>query len=145
MPRIQLQALVPASPEAVYEHVTAFAATGRTGRRALEERYGRLVGRDGDTFTFKDDTREGVTWRCTFQPPTQRVMQAPGSQWNDRIDWFEPWGEGTFWTVVWEGKARGVRVFTQWLGFQLSGKRRAYAEVVRPVIMHFEEVNGRQT
>ncbi len=145
MPRIQVQAIVPASPEAVYEHVTAFAVTGRTGRRALEERYGRLVGRDGDTYTFKEDTEEGITWRCTFQPPTQRVMQAPGSQWSDRIDWFYPWGEGTLWTVIWEGNARGLRVFTQWLGFQLKGKKRAYAQVVGPVVRHFEEVSRNQT
>ena len=149
MPRIQIQAFVPASPEAVYEYVTAFAVTGRTGRRALEEKYGRLVGRDGDTYTFNEkpneDTEEGVTWHCTFQPPTQRFMQAPGSKWADRTDWFEPWGEGTLWTVVWEGKARGVRVFAQWLLFQIRGKRRAYAEMVRPVVGHFEELNRRQT
>ena len=145
MPRIQVQAIVPASPEAVYEHVTAFAVTGRTGRRALEERYGRLVGRDGDTYTFKEDTEEGITWRCNFQPPTRRVMQAPGSQWADRVDWFEPWGEGTLWTVLWGGNVRGFRVFTQWLGFQLRGKKRAYAEVVRPVVRHFEEVSRNQT
>ena len=149
MPRIQVQAIVPASPEAVFEHVTAFAVTGRTGRRALEEKYGRLVGRDGDTYTFKEETKEdaeeGVTWRCTFTPPTQRVMQAPGSQWADRIDWFHPWEEGTLWTVLWEGKGRGVRVFTQWLGFQFRGKRRTYAEVIIPVVRHFEELNRRQT
>ena len=143
MPRIQVQAIVPASPEAVYEHVTAVA--GRTGRRTLEEKYGRLVGRDGDTYTFKEDTKEGVNWRCTFHPPTQRVMQAPGTTWVDRIDWFYPWGEGTIWTVVWQGNVRGIRVFTQWLGFQLRGKRRAYAEVVSPVVKHFEEINRRQT
>ena len=145
MPRIQVQALVPASREVVYEHVTAFAVTGRTGRRALEEKYGRLVGRDGDTYTFKEGTQEGITWRCTFQPPAQRVMRSPGTTWFDRIDWFEPWEEGTLWTIVWEGNARGVRVFTQWLGFQLKGKRRAYDQVVRPVVSHFEEVNRRQT
>ena len=144
MPRIQLQALIPASPEAVYEHVTAFAVTGRTGRRALEQKYGRLVGRDGDTYTFKEDTEAGVTWRCTFRPPTQRVMQAPGTKWADRIDWFQPWEEGTLWTVMWAGNARGVQVFTQWLGFQLRGKRRVYAQVVGPVVRHFEEVNRRQ-
>ena len=143
--RIQLQALIPASPEAVYEHVTAFAVTGRTGRRALEEKYGRLVGRDGDTYQFQEDTEESVTWHCTFQPPTQRVMRAPGTGWADRIDWFAPWGEGTLWTVAWEGKVRGLRVFTQWLGFQLSGKRRTYAELVRPVVNHFEEVSRPQT
>ena len=142
MTRIQLRALIPASPEVVYEHVTAFSVTGR---RALEKKYGRLVGRDGDTYTFKEDTEEGVTWRSTFQPPTQRVMRAPGTRWADRIDLFEPLGEGTIWTVMWEGNARGVRVFTQWLGFQLRGKKRAYAKVVRPVVMHFEEVNRHQT
>ena len=144
-----MRALIPASPEVVYEHVTAFSVTGRTGRRALEEKYGRLVGRDGDTYTFQEDTKEdseeGVTWRTTFQPPTQRVMRAPGTRWADRIDLFEPLGEGTIWTVMWEGNARGVRVFTQWLGFQLRGKKLAYAEVVRPVVMHFEEVTRRQT
>ena len=148
MPRIQVQALVPASPEAVYEHVTAFAVSGRTGRRALEEKYGRLVGRDGDTYTFreetKEDTEEGVTWSCTFNPPTRRVMQAPGSRWADRVDWFEPWEEGTLWTVMWEGNPRGFRVFTQWLGFLLWGKKRAYAGIMRPVVRHFEEVSGNQ-
>ena len=145
MPRIRLQALVPASPEAVYEHVTAFAVTGRTGRRALEERYGRLVGRDGDTYTFKEETQEGVTWRCTFQPPTRRVMQAPDSTWADRIDLFEPREEGTLWTVMWESNARGLRVFTEWLGFRLKGKLGAYAEVVTPVVRHFQQANRRQT
>ena len=145
MPGIQIRPLVPASPEVVYEHVTGYAVTGRTGRRALEEKYGRLVGRDGDTYTFKEDTEEGVTWHCTFQPPTKRVMQAPGTGWADRIDWFGPWEGGTLWTVIWEGNARGLRVFTQWLGFQLRGKKRTYAEVVRPVLGHFEELNRRQT
>ena len=149
MPRIQIQAIIPGSPDAVYEHVTAFAVTGRTGRRALEERYGRLVGRDGDTYIFQEDPREGseegVTWNCTFQPPTQRFMQAQGTSWADRIDWFEAWGEGTLWTVVWQSHAQGVRVFIHWLGFQLGGKKRAYAEVVRPVVGHFEEINSRQT
>lgn len=149
MPRIQVQAIIPASPEAVYEHVTAFAVTGRTGRRVLEEKYGRLVGRDGDTYTFKEnteeDTEEEVTWICTFQPPTQRVMRAPGTAWADRIDWFTPWEEGTLWTVVWESNARGFRIFTQWLGFQFKGKKRARAEVVKPVVGHFEEETRRQT
>ena len=149
MPRIQVQAIIPASPESVYEHVTAFAVTGRTGRRALEEKYGRLVGRDGDTYTFKEaareDTEEGVTWHCIFQPPTRRVMQAPATPWADRTDWFSPWGEGTLWTVVWEGNARGIRLFAQWLGFQIRGKKRAHADIVRPVVGHFEEINQRQT
>ena len=149
--------MVPASPEAVYEHVTGFAVTGRTGRRALEEKYGRLVGRDGDTYSFqdtarkdgpnapKDDSPEGVIWRCTFDPPKRRIMEALDAKWADRTDWFEPWEEGTLWTVVWVGKSTGFRIFAQWLLFQLKGKRQAIAEVVRPVVAHFEEVNGRQT
>ena len=152
MPRIQIQAVIPASPEAVYEHVTAFAVNGRTGRRALEERYGRLVGRDGDTYKFQwdpkeetEDTEQGVTWHCTFQPPTWRLMQAPGSNWADRTDWFEPRGEETLWTIMWVGKAQGFRVFAQWLLFQFQGKRRAYAEVVLPVVRHFKEASRRQT
>lgn len=141
MPRIQVQTIIPASPEAVFEHVTAFAVNERTGRRALEEKYGRLVGRDGETYTFQEDTEEAVTWHCTFLPPTQRVMKAPGTAWADRIDWFQPWGEGTVWTVIWEGNAQGFRVFAQWLGFQLRGKRRAQVEIVAPVVRHFEALN----
>ena len=121
MPRIQVQAIVPASPEAVYEHVTAFAVAGRTGRRTLEEKYGRLVGRDGDTYTFKEDTKEGVNWRCTFHPPTQRVMQAPGTTWVDRIDWFYPWGEGTIWTVVWQGNVRAFAFSRSGWAFSSGG------------------------
>ena len=105
------------------------------------EKYGRLVGRDGETYTFKEDTKEGVTWHCTFLPPTQRVMKAPGTAWADRIDWFKPCEEGTIWTVLWQGNARGVRVFTQWLGFQIRGKKRAFAEVLNPVVRHFEALN----
>lgn len=157
MPMIQLKTIVPASPEAVYEYVTAYAITGRTGRRALEEKYGRLVGRDGDTYSFqdtaskdkpnapKDDSPEGVIWRCTFDPPNRRIMEALDPKWADRTDWFEPWDEGTLWTIVWVGKSRGFRTLAQWLLFQVKGKRQATAGVVRPVVAHFEEVNARQT
>ena len=142
---IRIQAFVSGSPEAVYEHVTAYAATGRTNRRTLEERYGKLVARDGDVYTFKGDSEEAVSWSCAFQAPTQRVMRALDSKWADRFDWFEPSGNGTLWTIVWETKVTGLRALTQGLGYHLAGKRKMYAQVVEPVIRHFQQESGGQT
>lgn len=139
MPIIKFQTLVPGSPEQVFGYVTGFAASGRFIRKAVEGKHGRLVGQEGGIYTFEDDTGDGSTWHCTFDPPHRRVMRAPDAKWADRTDIFEPAGDGTLWTVVWEPKAKGLRTYTQWLSFQLRGKRRVYQGVVLPVLRHFQE------
>ena len=139
MPIIKFQTVVQGKIEQVYEHVTGFAATGRFNQKALEEKHGPLLEREGDTYIFREDSEDGVTWRCAYDPPRQRIMRAQESNWADRIDLFEPRQEGTLWTVIWEPKARGFRAYTQWLGFRLRGKRQVYQEVILPVVRHFEE------
>ena len=89
MPRLQLRALVPGDLEEVWEHVTACSATGRVNRRALVEKYGRLVAQDGDSYTFRDESENGVTWRCTFDRPNRRLMEDQDSRWSDRNDYFQ--------------------------------------------------------
>ena len=139
MPVIKYQTQVPASPEQVYEHVTGYSATGAVSRRGLEQKHGRLLEQDGDTYTFEDAGDEKVIWRCTFNPPHQRTMRALESKWADRIDWFQPSGDGTLWTVVWEPKAVGFRSYTQWLAAKLTGKSKIYNEAIAPVLRHFQE------
>ena len=142
MPIIKFQTVVPGSLERVYEYVTAFSTSGRTNHRALEEKHGKLVSRDGDSYIFQDDADDQLTWVCTFEPPHNRTMRAPESKWADRIDLFETSGEGTLWSVVWESKTTGIRSYTQWLSFHLRGKRQAYQSVILPVLRHFQEGGG---
>jgi hypothetical protein len=137
MPNIGFQVQVPASPEQVFEYVTRFPVTGRPSRSVLEDRYGRLLEQDGQDYTFQDDANEELRWRCTFDPPRQRVMRLPETNWADRLDWFETSELGTVWTILWELKTTGMRSYTQWLTFQLTGKRRTYHQVVAPVLQHF--------
>ena len=145
MPNIGFQVQVPASPEQVFEYITRFPVSGRPSRRTLEDRYGRLLEQDGNDYTFQDDTNEELRWRCTFDPPRQRVMRILESNWADRIDFFEPSEDGTIWTIVWELKTQGIRSYTQWLTFQLTGKRRTYEQVVAPVLRHFGQAEAAPT
>ena len=137
MPAIRFQVQVPASPERVFEHVTRFPAAGPPSRRTLEGKYGRLVGQDGQDYTFLDKADENIRWRCTFDPPRHCAMRAVESTWADRFDWFEPSGEGTLWTVGWDTKTRGIRSLIQWMIFQKTGKRQTYEQMVAPVLRHF--------
>ena len=139
MPKIKFQAAVSGTVEQVYQHVTGFATTGRFNQKALEERHGRLLEQEGNTYTFREDSADAVTWRCAYDPPHQRIMRAQESKWADRIDQFEARQQGTLWTVIWEPKARGIRAYTQWLGFRLRAKKRVYQEVMMTVVRHFEE------
>ena len=46
MPNIKFRTLVPGPPEQVYEYVTAYPASGRVSRKALEEKHGELIEQD---------------------------------------------------------------------------------------------------
>ncbi len=139
MPNIMFRTLVPAAPEQVYEHVTGYSTSGRISRRALEEKHGKLIEQDGDDYVFREGAEDGIIWRCSFDPPRRRVMRADGSQWADRVDDFEPSGDGTLWTVVWEPKAIGFRSYTQWLMFHIRGKSQIQASLIMPVVEHFQQ------
>lgn len=139
MPIIKFEAVVPGVLEQVFEYVTGFSATGSVNRKALEEKHGRLIEQEGDTYTFQDDSDGGTLWHCTYDPPERRVMRAPDARWADRIDLFQPSSDGTLWTVVWEPKTKGIRSYTQWLMFRIRGKSRVYEGVIMPVVRHFQE------
>jgi hypothetical protein len=143
MPKLKFQTLVPANVDQVYEHVTAFPVNGEADEKALENKHGRLLEREGNTFTFQENTGPGTRWQCTFDPPKLRTMRALDSSWSDRIDQFEPAQGGTIWTITWELKGRGLAAYTQWLGFQFKDKQRVYGMIVLPVVQHFQKDEGR--
>ena len=139
MPNITIRTLVPGKPEQVFTHVTGFATTGPASQKALEQKHGRLISQEDGVYIFEDDTGDGATWHCTFDPPHRRIMRAPEAKWADRWDLFEPYGEGTLWTLVWVPKAKGIQSFTQWFSFQLRGKTRVNQGIIMPVVRRFQE------
>ena len=140
MPDIKLQAFVPGHPDWVFQYVTAFSPTGQPDIAALQSRYGQLLSQEGNTYSFQETEGDKICWQCAFEPPRRRVMRAVDSPWADRIDEFEPSGDGTLWTILWETKTRGLKTYTQWLGFRFSGRRRTMELTVAPVIEHFQSV-----
>jgi len=128
---------IPAERHRVFEYVTAFCLNGEIDLSAMEQRYGRLLNREGNTFNFLEPIGGGIHWRCVFDPPRQRVMQAIDSTWSDRIDSFEVADGGTLWKITWQLKTRGLARFTQWLAFQLRVRRQIRANMIQPVISHF--------
>ena len=138
MPLFRIEAFVPAPPEQVFRHVTAFPARGAPDIRLLEERYGRLLDQEGDSYTFEEKSEAATRWRYTFTPPSSRFMEAVGSTWADRIDTFEASGQGTRWIVGWNPKSRGFPAFVQWLVFKHKGRQQAYDRLVPPVIEAFQ-------
>ena len=140
MPTYKFQIPVHGPLEQVYEYVTSFTDGGPVNQKVLEEKHGRLIEQEGETYIFKGASDDDPTWRCTYDPPRQRVMRAQESKWADRIDLFEAAGDdSTLWTVAWEPKATGIQAYTQWLGYHIRGKTHLYAEVILPVIVHFQE------
>ena len=141
MPVFKIEAYVPASPEQVFSHVTAFPARGEPNTRALEERYGQLLSREGDSYTFQDKATAENQWQCAFEPPRRRVMRSVASTWADRIDIFEPSGEGTHWTLLWEPKTRGAPALFKSLFFRFKDRKELHARLVQPVLDQFRQGN----
>ena len=83
---LKIRTQIPATPAQVFEYVTTFSSDGQVNQQALENKYGRLLEQEGNTYTFLESTG-GVTWRCTFEPPGHRAMRTVGSTWSDRLDW----------------------------------------------------------
>ena len=137
MPAIGFKVYLPVAPAQAFERVTRFPASGRPRRRTLEEFYGRLLQQDANVYTFQDRNDEEARWRCRFDPPNFRVMEAVDSPWADRYDVFEPSGEGALWTVSWQLKDKGFKAWMQWLTFRLGGKRQAYEQTIAPILSHF--------
>ena len=138
MPPMQIQAHIPATPEQVFTYVTAFPLHGDPDLAALESKYGRLLSQDGDAYIFQDHTPSANRWRCTFDPPRQRVMAAIQSTWSDRTDTFAPDGNGTLWTLTWQPQATGLPALVKTLVFRLRGRRQVHARIIQPVLDEFQ-------
>ena len=123
---------------AVYEYVTAFPTQGEPDTKAMEQKYGRFLDRESNTYTFLENIGGGVKWECVFDPPARRIMRAPGTKWSDRIDWFEVVEGGTLWTIHWQLKARAPAVYFQALMFHIRAKRQVYSQTILPVLRHFQ-------
>lgn len=141
MPSLRVSALVRGKIDQVYEYVTGYPVGGQVNVQALESKYGKVVEREDSTLTFREEVGEGLTWQCTFEPPHQRIMRALDSTWSDRTDRFEATDSSTLWTITWEVKASGIRVYTKWLTFLLRDRRIIYRRVVAPVVAHFQQEN----
>ncbi len=144
MALLRLSVYIHAPIEDVYRHVTAFGADGPVSDEAFASRYGVVLGRDGDSIVVEEDVRhypedepELVRWRCTFEYPTARRMDAVDSIWSDRYDSFRSEKDGTRWSVRWRTKIGGLHGAAQYIYFLLVGGRRMSREVFDPVRKHF--------
>ena len=122
MARLRLASIVGAPIEEVYRHVTAYGPDGPLDDDRFREEYGDIVDRNGDGETvyvredvrrYPEDDPELITWRCLFDFPKSRTMEAVDSAWADRYDQFEPEGDGTRWTVVWDTRVGGLKGIVQ--------------------------------
>lgn len=138
MPSVSVSNFVPGEPARVFEHVTSFPIEGSPDTAVLESKYGRLLERSDNVFTFLENLGGGTRWECTFDPPQWRAMRATDSTWSNRYDHFGPGPGGTVWTITWEMKARGLSAIIKQITFRLGSKRRISAEIVAPVIAHFQ-------
>ena len=139
MPEITITAYVPAEVSLVFSHVTAFPARGEPDLRLLQDRYGDLETRDGPAYTFRDNTEAATRWRYIFEPPYRRVSEDLDTNWSDRIDKFEPSGEGTTWTITWQPRSKGAPFLMRWLFFRWQDRQKLYDQMMQPVVAHFQK------
>ena len=140
MARLRLSVVVPAPQEQVYEYITAFGPQGPTDESAFRDKHGEPLEREGNTIVTRDgDEEEAITWRCTFNPPVRRHMEAVDSTWADRTDIFQEARSGTHWTVLFVTGRSGPVGFVQWLFFRLVTKSRIRRAIMEPVVHHFCE------
>ncbi len=97
------------------------------------------MAQEENCYTFQDNTEAANRWRCSFEPPRRRVMQALESTWSDRTDTFEPAGDGTRWTLTWELKAQGIPAWFKGVFFRFKDRKQVYANLVQPVIEQFQK------
>ena len=145
MARLRLSTHIAGPIEEVYQHVTAYGKDGPLSDDTFLEKYGTVIERKGDTILFEEDVRaypedepDLVSWRCTFDYPVSRTMEAIDTSWADRSDSFRSLPDGTRWDVQWQTGVGGIRGIIQYLFFLLVGHRRMRREMLDPVRAHFE-------
>ena len=146
MAALVISTVIPAPIEEVYERITGFGRDGPVDDQSFQEKYGTLTERHGSTIVVQEDARVNpedepdlVSWRCTFDYPTSRTMEALDSTWAHRRDTFRSVGSGTRWSVRWDTQLGGLLGIAQNLVFRLVGHRRIRKQTFGPVRQHFEE------
>ena len=149
MARLRLSSTVGAPIEDVYRHVTAYGPDGPLDDDRFREEYGEIVGTEGEALLVREDVRrypeddpELITWRCTFDFPKSRRMEAVDSAWADRYDRFDTEGDGTRWTVVWDTRVGMLKGIVQWLVFRLFTHKGMRRDLLDPTKDHFESWPG---
>ena len=145
MARLRLVSFVAAPIEDVYQYVTTYGPDGPVDGDTFEEKYGETLQHDADAIIVREDVRrypeddpQLITWRCTFDYPASRTMEALDSAWADRYDSFEADGDRTRWTVRWDTRLGGLRGRVQWLVFRLITHKSMRRDLVDPIKDHFE-------
>lgn len=146
MARLRLVSFVAAPVEDVYQYVTAYGSDGPLDEAAFREKYGETVERGDDAIIVREDVRrypqddpELITWRCTFDYPTSRTMEALDSAWADRYDSFRADRDGTRWTVRWNTRLGGLRGIVQYVVFRLITHKSMRRGLVDQIKGHFEK------
>ncbi len=143
MARLRIAAEVPAPREEVYRFVTAWGPDGPEDEDAFVEKYGEILERtEGAIVTQETGDDDTLTWRCTFDYPARRVVEAVDSTWSDREDDFWEVSEGTRWVVTFVSKRGGLVGVMQWIFFRLMTRRNVRRVIVGPVLAHFREGGG---
>jgi hypothetical protein len=145
MVRLSISILVPAPVEKVYEHVTAFGRDGPVDEERFQHQYSEDIRRTADGYVYTEDIRrypddpeDVITWLCSFDYPSRRVMTAVDSDWSHRRDYFEPIADATRWTVQWSTRGNLAHGLIQYLFFKLKRSKAIGREMMEPVRHHFE-------
>ena len=141
MPRMTISTHLHVAPAQAFMHVTAFPARGDPDARLLEDKYGSLESQEGAVYTFRDKTQAANRWSYAFDPPYRREIRSLDSNWSDRIDTFEPFGDGTQWSITWQPKSQGAPLLLRWLFFELKDKKVLYQQMMQPVEEQLKKQN----
>ena len=141
MVRLSLSTYIGVAPEEVFRHVTAFGEEGPLSEEAFRARHGDVLSREEDVFlTREGEGDEEIRWRCTFEYPERRVLEALDSSWSSRTDTFRPRSGGTAWTIQWTNASTGVKGVVQYLVFRFLSQRRVRRAIVEPVRSRFRDL-----
>ncbi len=140
MAKLQVSAFIPGTIDQVYTFVTAYDFEGIFDHTLFTKKHGDIQKIEANILTTKD-SQDGydLTWRCTFDFPNRRSMEAIDSNWANRTDTFTTANLGTQWTITYETKRGGPAGGVQALFFYLFTKKRVYQSFVEPVINHFTQ------
>ncbi len=144
MPRLRISAVINVPIEEIYEYVTAFRRNEPIDEEDFQQKHGEIVSRERNVFMTMEeesvqDGTPAVRWRCTFEYPIRRVMEAIDSLWANRTDTFRMVHGGTHWSIEWMSKTGGLKGLLQLIYFKLRSRHIYYSRFILPTLEHFRE------